>query len=87
MYYNCSILHLASCVAEVCLDLFYDEFIGYSPCFLFYGLDHLSYGLGSKERKRLHVDALVEHMFASSWCLLSHVDMTFSWMVSSPSVR
>jgi hypothetical protein len=35
---------------------FHDEFIDYSPCFLLpcsYRLDHCSYGLGSKERKRL----------------------------------
>jgi hypothetical protein len=38
---------------------FCDEFIGYFSCFLFYGFDHCSYDLGSKERKMFYIDALV----------------------------
>jgi hypothetical protein len=87
IYYNCSILHLAFCVGKVCWDLFHDEFIGYSPYFLFYGLDHRSYGLGSKERKRFHVDALVTTHVCFIMVFVSHVDMTFSWMVSTHAVR
>jgi hypothetical protein len=68
-------------VGEVCLDRFHDEFIGYSPCFLFYGLDHCSYGLSSKERKRFHVDAWVVTHVCFVMVFISHVNITFSWMV------
>jgi hypothetical protein len=87
MYYNCSILHLASCVGEVCWDLFHDEFIGYSPCFLFYGLDHYSYGPGSKERKKFHANALVATHVCFVMMFVSHVDITFSCMVSTHALR
>jgi hypothetical protein len=60
---------------------FCDEFVDYSPCFLFYELDHCSYGLGSKERKRFYVNALfMTHVF-SVMVIVSNVDMTFSWMI------
>jgi hypothetical protein len=54
---------------------------------LFYGLDYYSYGLGSKERKRFHVDALVATHVCFVMVFVSHVDMTFSWMISTPVVR
>jgi hypothetical protein len=73
MYYNCSILLLASCVGEVCWDLFHDEFIDYSPCFLIYGLDHCSYGLGPKEREVLC------QCFVYDPCLLYHGDRFQRW--------
>jgi hypothetical protein len=55
--------------------------IGYSPCFLFYGLDHCSYGLGSKERKRFYVDALVVTHVCLVMVFVSRIVMSFSWMV------
>jgi hypothetical protein len=55
--------------------------------FSFYGLDHCSYGLGSKERKRFHVNALVATHTCFIMVFISHVGMTFSWMVSTPAMR
>jgi hypothetical protein len=59
MYYNCSILLLVQ--AKFAKISFHVEFIDYSPYFLllcFYGLDHCSYALGPKERKRFYVTML-----------------------------
>jgi hypothetical protein len=84
MYYNCFILHLASCASEVCWDLF-----RWWVHWLFtllstscsYGLDHGSYGLGPKERDILCHNALLMTHVCSVMVFVSHVDVTFSWMV------
>jgi hypothetical protein len=60
---------------------FRDEFIDYAPCFLFYGLDHFSYGRRPKGRKRFYVEALVATHVCSIMVIVSSIDMTFSWMV------
>jgi hypothetical protein len=90
MYYNCFILHLAPCVGEVCYDLFlwwvHWLFNLFSlPCS--FVLDHCSYDLGPKERKRFYVNALVVTYVCFIMVFVSHVDMTFSWMVSTSDVR
>jgi hypothetical protein len=84
MCYNCSILHLDSCVGEVCLDLFPSWFHWLFSLFstsLLYGLNHCSYGLDTKERKRFYINALVTTHICSIMVFVSHVDMTFSLMV------
>jgi hypothetical protein len=54
-------------VLHILVHGLHDEFISYSPCFLFYGLDHCSYGVGSKERGFMSMHWL-RPMFALSWC-------------------
>jgi hypothetical protein len=43
--------------------------------------DHSSYGLGPKERKSFYDNALVTTHGCSVMVFISHVDMTFSWMI------
>jgi hypothetical protein len=81
MYYNCSILHLASCVSEVVEFSFHDEFIDYSPCFLLpcsYGLDHCSYGLDPKRERWFVSSALVTTHVCSIVVFISCIDTIFS---------
>jgi hypothetical protein len=90
MYYNCFTLHLASCVGEVCLDLFPWWVHWLFPLFCLpcsYEFDHCSYGLGPNKRKRFYVNALVTTHVCFIMVFVSHVDMIFSWMVSTPAMR
>jgi hypothetical protein len=83
IYYNCFILHLASCAREDCLDLFpwwaHWLFTFFLPCS--YGLDHCSYGLGPKESMRFYVNALVMTHVCSVMLFVSHIVIVFSLMV------
>jgi hypothetical protein len=88
MHYNYFILLLVW--AKFIEISFCDEFIDYSPYFLLPcsdGLDYCSYGLGPKEKEVLSHSALVTTHICSIMVFVSHIVMTFSWMVSSPALR
>jgi hypothetical protein len=70
MYYNCSILHLALVWAKFAKISFHDEFIDYSPCFLFPTLLYLIIVHIVLVQKRER--GFVSQCFSYDPCLLHH---------------
>jgi hypothetical protein len=84
MYYNCSILHLASCAGEVCWDLFswwaHWLFTLFSTSLLLWTWS-LFIWYWSKRDKEVLCHALVTTHVCSVMVFVSLVDMIFSWIV------
>jgi hypothetical protein len=91
MYYNCSILHLASCAGKVCLDLFpwwvHWLFTLFSTSLLLWTWSLFIWSWSKRQKEVLCHNALVTTHVCSVTVFVSHVDMTFSWMVSTPALR
>jgi hypothetical protein len=91
MLYNCSILHLASCAGEVCWDLFpwwvHWLFTLFSASLLLWTWSLFIWSWSKRDIEVLCHDALVTTCVCFIMMFVSRVVMTFSWMVSTPSVK